>query len=392
MWFRIFLLVPALVVLLLAGWFATHKSANPSVLGRYSVSYAVALAAMAAAGLALLGLQARPMYARLFPMRWKFALLVGTLALGICLLEVTVRLADPLGISYYFEVKKYVTLLVPDDDLIYHMRPNLRESFFGAPVQLNELGLRERPIGPKAAGEYRVLFLGDSITFGNGVKDDEPFARGVEPLLAAKLRRPVRTINAGVGSYNTSQEDAYLARGGLQLEPDLVVLMYVQNDFFQHARPFFPTAPSTAKSPLKKLVQFLEGSWLFKLPVHLIVGREGKYDAVPPLDDPGLVESMNALRSIAKRCRERGIPLVVFFWRWQIEKVNVLLVAQIEKVAAEEKFRFADILPWFAGLDFRKIVNSAVDSHPNARGHEITAEGIVKYLVESGAAPPPRSP
>jgi hypothetical protein len=36
--------------------------------------------------------------------------------------------------------------------------------------------------------------------------------------------------------------------------------MYVQNDFFQHARPFFPTAPSTAKSPLKKLVQFLEGA------------------------------------------------------------------------------------------------------------------------------------
>lgn len=33
-------------------------------------------------------------------------------------------------------------------------------------VTYNERGLRDRPILPKAAGEYRILALGDSVTLG----------------------------------------------------------------------------------------------------------------------------------------------------------------------------------------------------------------------------------
>src|SRR4051812_192435 len=51
------------------------------------------------------------------------------------------------------------------------MKPLADVRVFGARVQTNELGFRDnrQAIPPKHAGEFRIVVLGDSFTFGPGI-------------------------------------------------------------------------------------------------------------------------------------------------------------------------------------------------------------------------------
>jgi lysophospholipase L1-like esterase len=94
----------------------------------------------------------------------------------------------------------------------------------------NELGMRDPPLSAeRAAAKPRVLFIGDSITFGGGVADGAPF-----PTLAQELWAPehpgLATFNAGVPGYDTVQEYEMLKRVGPRVKPDLVIVTWYRND------------------------------------------------------------------------------------------------------------------------------------------------------------------
>jgi hypothetical protein len=82
-------------------------------------------------------------------------------------------------------------------------------------------------------GRMRVVLIGDSITFGHGVGDDETFA-------AALSRDPrVEAVNLGVPGYGSDQELIRLEHEGLALHPQAVVLnVCVTNDFFDNVLPY----------------------------------------------------------------------------------------------------------------------------------------------------------
>ncbi len=128
-----------------------------------------------------------------------------------------------------------------DEHLVFRHKPSWETRYGDVLVTYNERGLRDRPILPKAEGEYRILALGDSVTFGWGVPQNQIFAFRVEQLLQGRLQRPVRVINSGVGGYNTVQEVTYFKQEGITFQPDLVMLTYIQNDIEENdQRPFDP--------------------------------------------------------------------------------------------------------------------------------------------------------
>ena len=96
----------------------------------------------------------------------------------------------------------------------------------------NSLGLREDEIPlKKAADEYRVVCLGDSVTFGHGSVHEHTYPYLLEQRL--KAWRPQidwQVWNAAVPGYNTSQELAQLVEVGPQFKPDLVVVGFYEND------------------------------------------------------------------------------------------------------------------------------------------------------------------
>src|SRR5581483_10272033 len=119
----------------------------------------------------------------------------------LILAEIILRVVDR-GHPYYSAPELYR----PSDDprVLFEPRPSFNGFSEGTWVTTNSRGLREREFPlEKPAGTRRVLFLGDSVTFGAGVRDDEPFARLLEPDLQADGAGPIQTLNAGVVGYNT---------------------------------------------------------------------------------------------------------------------------------------------------------------------------------------------
>ena len=146
----------------------------------------------------------------------------------IILAEVALRLLG-VGHPYYSAPELYQPS--PNPRLLFEPRPNFDGFSEGAAVRTNGLGLRERelPLG-NGPGVVRLLFLGDSVTFGTGVGNEQPFPRLVESALADVSGRDVQTINAAVVGYNTTQELERLRAVGPAYRPDVVVLTFVVND------------------------------------------------------------------------------------------------------------------------------------------------------------------
>jgi lysophospholipase L1-like esterase len=98
-------------------------------------------------------------------------------------------------------------------------------------VHVNAHGLRGEELGPKAAGEFRILFLGDSLVYGQGVGEEDTVPAALEAALAELVpERAVRVLNAGHRAYGTAQELGLLRELGPALAPDLVLLGWYWND------------------------------------------------------------------------------------------------------------------------------------------------------------------
>lgn len=103
-------------------------------------------------------------------------------------------------------------------------------------VRVNSLGLRGPELGAKAVGERRVLFLGDSLTYGQGVADDETVPVELERALSARAPGGLWTVvNGGNRAYGTAQELGLLEELGARIRPDVVVLGWYWNDVAERA-------------------------------------------------------------------------------------------------------------------------------------------------------------
>lgn len=364
---------------------ALHHSEAPEILGRYSFTYFSLLICTLIVAVLVTRTHQEQRLSRLV------RCLPGMLAFGCSLivgfgaLEVLVRIIDLGGVSYYQEVRRYSFEKMADPRLVNRHQPLRQYVLQGAEVQINDLGLRDNPVQTKAESEKRILAIGDSITFGWGTTQELTFAARLERVLTEKLKKPIRVINAGVGGYNTLQEATYLENEGLALNPDLVMLTYVTNDTEIIAGPYDPKSElsMTGKPPLTVLKLLAWESWVYRLVSHLwrSANAPRTVDAYETLKKfEGWKVSMNSLRRIVTLCQTRQIPLVVYFYHLQSNSYDEALMQDVRE--SVRPFAVEDTAPWFASYPIRSLVVSKVDSHPNAKGHEILADGMMSHLLK----------
>jgi lysophospholipase L1-like esterase len=147
---------------------------------------------------------------------------------------------------------------VSDPVLGQRLTPGYDGWFAGVPVRINNLGFRDPRdyTLDKAAGTFRILVFGDSVTFGHGAVYDATYPY----LLEAKLKtwRPDvkwEVWNLGVPGYNTSQELAYLKAIGERYDPDLAIIGFYENDLIDNRPVPVPTAFDRAKSAMQRTMQ-----------------------------------------------------------------------------------------------------------------------------------------
>jgi hypothetical protein len=151
-----------------------------------------------------------------------------------------------------------------DNRATYGYRPLPDQSqrrLFGAHVHVNSLGLR----GPDAPpGALRILFLGDSVTWGGSYVDDsELFAAIAADVVAGRLRGRVGAVvgeDAGVNGWGPENVLALLEEYG-GFGSLAWVLTLLEDDFRREKTrigevPYFNVAPSTALEELLVLAGY----------------------------------------------------------------------------------------------------------------------------------------
>jgi lysophospholipase L1-like esterase len=328
-------------------------------------------------------------------------------------LTVLLLIVVELALRPYASLGHRTTLFVRDPELGWRMRPGAEHAWGGVPIRINDKGLRgpERPYA-KPAGVRRILFLGDSVTFGFRLAhDEETFPQRVEALCNANRPATVEVVNAGVDGYSPWQELAYLRSEGLHYEPDLIVVSFILNDV-------------TEKLALRRFGGWSEGfqlsqaaaSWREWLADHTAIGfflaraatrfrfgedaaaaaRAAEFLRIEALveepENPEIrhawditLSNLAGIVDIAKK-HDVGLLLVAFPYTFQFADPAARAQPQhiLERFAAERGVPFLDLLPPLAErLQRDNLRPSDVfldEDHLSPRGAEIVAELIVERI------------
>jgi hypothetical protein len=181
------------------------------------------------------------------------ALLLGTTVLGLLVCEIGARvlLPKPQSVTveekYEAPAKSWERLDTKGERSIdsvvlfggkhgVRLRPNTRGEIHNhvlsgrdVVIEVNSLGLRYPELGAKERDEFRVLVLGDSITFGDFVSEGETWTRRMEALTSGRGKR-IRFINAGLPGAGTAEELTLFREIGSKVSPDLVLVGMYLND------------------------------------------------------------------------------------------------------------------------------------------------------------------
>lgn len=100
---------------------------------------------------------------------------------------------------------------------------------------VNARGFRGDPVQhPKPAGTYRVLALGGSTTYGDGVTADEAYPAQLQRVLRETYGYTnVEVVNGGFPSYTSLNSLVNLITRGVEVQPDLVILYNAHNDLIK---------------------------------------------------------------------------------------------------------------------------------------------------------------
>ena len=316
----------------------------------------------------------------------KIAFLVYLLIACLLVGEITIRLAYDYLDNYNMEMWRYASELkqpLPYAKMPFHHYPDQEGHYYGVDVKINSLGLRDREYSPqKPSNVKRILFLGDSFTFGWGVPFEKLYAKQLEGLLNTGTQQ-FEVINMGIGNYNSIMEVELFKRKGLTLDPDMVVLMYFVNDAE-------PTPRVKSKREYFLLSQSYAGAFLFDQYVKFKAALDQDFkwsryyqSLYGPENRPHLEANKEAIQELIDICNTRAIKLLIV----SIPELRMLedypfpqATMFIENLAAQGNIPFLDLRPSLAGHPPQSLWVSREDPHANAFANGIIAEQIFKKI------------
>ncbi|HUO86472.1 MAG TPA: GDSL-type esterase/lipase family protein [Thermoanaerobaculia bacterium] len=263
--------------------------------------------------------------------------------------------------------------------LIEVHRSDARARLMGVDVRTDEHGFRRPAAAIEAArrpDDRRVAVIGDSLTFGWGVAEDETFAARLESALRNHCPEAPATVwNAGVGNSNTAMQLARYDLVVAPLRPQWVVLGYFVND----AEP----DPETASHPL-----IWRSAFANLLVTRLAQGTHGDlrdyreyYAELYEEDRPGWRATRRALGELGRRLADDGVAATLLLLPEMHHPRGHGPFAEIyTEVAARGEasgFEVIDTAPGFPPGPGERFWVTPTDAHPDGAAHAIFAEALL---------------
>lgn len=334
------------------------------------------------------------------------ALAATAVALGA--LELGFRLFDLRG---YHEprTRDWEHALVPDDerlpDVGIQFAPNTHfelnydsdpRGYFnsnqGLRYRINNYGFRgpDYPLA-KPRGGQRIVLIGDSFAFGEGVRFEQTLGERLERRLNERRESAARVevLNLGVGGANTRAELSYLRNRGVALEPDLVLWLYVLNDAGAARLDLWENF--TQQYEDRSLRKSYLVSYLYARVGRQILGRRYIDELVSRSKEQlnkwnrsmkGLSEARDVARAAGA---EFQVAIFPFMYRLDDSYPFREFHDMVSEYCRENEIEVLDLLPAFLGQIDTDLWVHASDQHPNEIGHQIAAEALYPFVAANPA-------
>ena len=171
--------------------------------------------------------------------RSRLALAFGSLFLTLGALEVSGRIA----IS---EPVKRQDGFAQDDELGWALPSGQAMNWRGQTAVINSIGFRSPE--PLSSATTKILTVGDSSVFGDGVQDNETLSSQISKMLGPD----VDVQNAGVPGYTCWQSRIWVQRIRNQFQPDILIT-YNQHSDYRRASGHDRVIAATQLGPIAKL-------------------------------------------------------------------------------------------------------------------------------------------
>jgi hypothetical protein len=266
-------------------------------------------------------------------------------------------------------------------------------------VSTDSLGLRSpeagRRYGSKRADEYRIAFVGDSVTFGEGIRDTaDTFVQVVERILNERQKAlDVRTFNYGASAYNVNVMTATLRHRMLDIDPDFVVMVIAAEDFNLGRTPAIDPFGYLSDrvpwllppdSPVRKHMRRVHTLYVIRALVRYRPSVRARIDRTGVDGEP---ESYGAVLEFSEIARRHGVPSLVVFGPSprQLAASHLAAYMRRDRVAVLD---YSPVRNEFTEEEFRA---GRYDGHPSARVHRRFGEALAEELLGRGVQPAARS-
>ncbi len=270
-------------------------------------------------------------------------------------------------------------------------RPNVEGIHNGVPFRTNSVGVRGPELAIDAApGVTRILVVGDSVTMGSGVVEEDAYTM----QLAALLERRVEPINGGLSGLNAPAVMDRLERLDQVYTPDLLVYGFTINDIEGPAFDKGESAAAVARlwaraaqhddSP-SALVRQLWPRWVMlqeRLSPTLGTGPNAYVSNY--LENPRAWAAIEAsLDRLARTAGDRCAVVLIHTHLKDLgerEHVYLPVYAKVEAAARARGLHAIPTFPAFAHRRAQPLWVSFLDPHPNREGHALLAEKLAEGL------------
>ena len=296
------------------------------------------------------------------------------------------------------------TIFEGDPLLLWRLKPNLDHAYWDYTiVSTNAQGFRaDYPIGRKPAGTFRIVCLGDSVTFGYRVppawpdkpKDYNPEWQPYPMLLEKELRKanPNRSIEVfpmAVPGYTSHQGLAWLRRDIGYLQPDLVIASFGWNDASVSDVPD-REAIDTRWSPVA-IRWLIDHSQAFAHATRWLRSRNDAAQAVIRTPQPRVSqqEYVDNFKAIVRLAKDHGAAVIVIGAPYRDSVTNPAEAQLMTQYRAWLKAEMAkNQTPYLEILELTEAAGSVNEGffgeliHPNHMGHRLMASELLAFMSQ----------
>ncbi len=263
-------------------------------------------------------------------------------------------------------------------------------------VKTNRLGYRDNEYGyEKPQGIFRILVLGDSQTFGQGVERlEDTWPKKLEVKLNAGMNsKRFEVLNVSGPGWNSDTQLYELFKYGLKFDPDLVLPAYYHNDiptplFFECDSSDRTIVPEDAFLGLDlnelgtyQFLKFRVNRALEKL------GRKSTFgECVNKLyESRGWDMEKIYLDTMSLTAKVKNIHFMIsvlpVVYELNENYPFKVMHSQMKKYCREREIYCVDLFDeGFRGLDSDEVAFSKVDRHFNEKGAEVVAQTLYEKI------------